>query len=55
MSAPGWICLPRYSPRFARKRREVILHPCKALLARPILVETDIVIIKGGKDLASEF
>lgn len=39
----------------ASQAREPILHPCKPLLARPILVEADIVRIQVGKDLAAQF
>ena len=35
--------------------REAILHPFKPLLARPILVEADIVRIQVGKDLPAQF
>ncbi len=34
---------------------ETILHPCKPLLARPILVEADIVGIQVGEDLPAQF
>jgi hypothetical protein len=34
---------------------ETILHSCKPLLARPILVEADIVRIQVGKDLPAQF
>lgn len=40
---------------FLSQAREPILHPCKPLLARPILVEADIVRIQVGKDLAAQF
>ena len=32
-----------------------ILHPCKPLLARPILVEADIVRIQVSEDLPAQF
>jgi hypothetical protein len=31
-----------------------ILHPCKPLLGRPVLVEADIVRIQVGKDLPAQ-
>jgi hypothetical protein len=39
----------------ASQAGETILHPCKPLLARSILVEADIVRIQVGKDLPAHF
>jgi hypothetical protein len=39
----------------ASQAGETILYPCKPLLARPILVEADIVRIQVGKNLPAQF
>jgi hypothetical protein len=39
----------------ASQAGETIFQPCEPLLARPILVEADIVRIQVGKDLPAQF
>jgi hypothetical protein len=39
----------------ASRAGETILHPREPLLARPVLVEADIVRIQVGKDLPAQF
>ena len=39
----------------ASQAGETILHPCKPLLARPILVEADVVRIQGDEEDGTGF